>query len=136
MLQPQVVSQASDVSTIVVLNQIVESCTEAKGSDIVVLDMNSVGALTDYFVVVTGRSDRQVQGIANRVLENLEERGVSPISIDGMEQGHWVILDYGDIVLHVFYGPERERYDLEGLWVKAGKFVVEETSAGIRLKAA
>lgn len=116
--------------------EIVSSCSESKGSDVVVLELGPVDTVADYFVIVSGRSDRQVQGISNRIVEDLSQAGLSPYSVEGMEDGQWVVIDFGDAVVHVFYGPERKRYDLEGLWARAGRYVVDESAGGVKLRAA
>lgn len=116
----QEVSDKSGASMDLAL-KILESCSEAKAKDLSLLDVSSVFDLASYFVIVSGRSDRQVQGISNRILANLEEMGIQPISRDGYDEGHWVLMDYGDVIVHVFYGPVREHYDLERLWKNALK---------------
>ncbi len=107
-------SQAFEVT-----KDIINSCLEAKGKDISVLDVSKNFGMSDYFVVVSGRSDRQVQGICNRILESLEKNGITPNSIEGYDDGQWVLIDCGDVVAHVFYEPLRSHYDLESLWFKA-----------------
>ena len=102
-----------------VMKRIVSAASDAKGRDIVVLDVSKVSDIASYFVIVSGRSDRQVQGISNRILDGLVEDGTKPFSTDGLEQGQWVLIDYSDVVVHVFYEPVRERYNLEGLWASA-----------------
>ena len=99
--------------------QIVEACEDAKGQEISVLDVSTVFGLSDYFVIVSGRSDRQSRGISNRILNDLKELGVSPEAVEGHDDGQWILMDYGDVIVHVFYGPTREYYDLESLWLKA-----------------
>lgn len=98
---------------------IVGACAEAKAQEITVLDTEKVSDLFRYFIIVSGRSDRQVQGIANKVLEKLRARGLKPHNLEGFDLAHWVVMDFGDVVLHVFYEPLRGHYDLEGLWAKA-----------------
>ena len=95
---------------------IAEACGEAKGKELVWLDLREHTDMTDSFLIVSGRSDRQVQGIVNKILETTQQYGLSPYSIEGYEKGHWILLDYGEVVVHVFYEPIREYYDLEGLW--------------------
>lgn len=102
-----------------VTRDIINACMEAKGKDISVLDVSKIFGASDYFIVVSGRSDRQVQGISNRVLEALEKHGIKPTSIEGFEEGQWVLIDCGDVVAHIFYEPVRSHYDLENLWFKA-----------------
>ena len=104
---------------------IIDAALDAKGSDISVLDVRGVFDLSDFFVIVSARSDRQAQGICNRVLDSLGAHGIQPQLIEGYDDGHWILIDFGDLVLHVFYGPTRNKYDLEGLWVKAQKLTLE-----------
>lgn len=97
----------------------VDACLEAKGQDVTVLSLKNVSDIAEYFIIVTGRSDRQVQGISNRILDTLGTENIEPFSIDGIEHAHWVVMDYQEIVIHIFYEPVRAHYDLEGLWAKA-----------------
>ena len=105
-------------------------CTRAaldrKAIDLVVVDVGALTSITDYLVICTGRSDRQVQSIAQAIEETLEAQGIRPISIEGMRRGHWALLDYGDVVVHVFYQPVREFYDLERLWEHAPRVQLPE----------
>ncbi len=88
--------------------------------------MRSLTSIADYLVICTGRSDRQVQSIAQAVQERLAEQKMRPISIEGLRRGQWVLLDYGDVVVHVFYQPVREFYDLERLWQHAPRVPLPE----------
>ena len=108
-------------STETLVYDVVNACAEAKGKDIVVLEVSKVFGIASHFIIVTGRSDRQTQGICNKVIDALASQGIEPISVDGMETGHWVLADFGDIIVHVFYEPTREYYDLEGLWANADR---------------
>lgn len=118
-------SKASDNKTV---QRIVQSSEDAKGRDITVLDVREVFGLSDYFVVVSGRSDRQVQGITNRIIDDLGSAGIHPVSVEGFEDGQWVLIDFGDIVVHVFYEPQRAFYDIESLWTEAKRIDVEPVS--------
>ena len=102
-----------------VAKRIVQACEDVKGQDVVVLDVASISDFADYFIVASGRSDRQVQGITNRIIEDLAKHHVRPLSVEGYEDGQWVLIDCGDVVVHVFYEPIREAYDLESLWMRA-----------------
>lgn len=115
------VVKASKYESLAVSKQIVQACEEVKATEVVVLDVASVSDFADYFIVASGRSDRQVQGITNRVIEELAKVGVRPLSVEGYEDGQWVLIDCGDVVAHVFYEPVRSEYDLEGLWMRARK---------------
>lgn len=99
-----------------------------KAKDITVLDLSSISAMCDYFIICSGGSGPQVKAIAENVEEKLSEQGVEPKRREGLREGAWVLLDYGDIVVHVFKEEEREFYKLERLWGDAP--VVEAPSQG------
>ena len=98
---------------------IAQASLDVKGKDLTVLDVSKLSDVADYFVIVSARSDRQVQGICNRILEDLVKQGVSPLSIEGYNKAHWVLLDFDDVIVHIFYEPIRDIYRLEGLWHNA-----------------
>ena len=103
-----------------------EAALEKKGLEPVLLDVSEQGTYTDYILVVSGRSDRHVQAVADGVIEALKnQRGVLPIGVEGKRDGHWALIDFGDVIVHVFYHPMREFYDLEGLWVDAPRVHVD-----------
>jgi len=99
---------------------------EKKAYDLVVLDVGELTSLADYFVICTGRSDTQVQAIAQSVDENLSKMGRRPLSREGYGTGHWTLLDFGDVIVHIFYEPVREYYDLERLWAHAPRLPLPE----------
>jgi ribosome-associated protein len=98
-------------------------CTRAaldrKAYDLVVLETGRLSSIGDYFIICSGRSDTQVQAIAEGVQAHMAARGVRPLSVEGLPHGQWVLMDYGDVVIHIFYVPVREFYDLERLWMRA-----------------
>ena len=104
----------------------VKAAVEKKATELVLLEMQGITSYTDYFLICSGKSDRQVQAIAQRIVEVLEEEGVHPLGLEGMSEGKWVLMDYGDVVIHVFLEPVRRFYDLEGLWIDAPRIDVEE----------
>ncbi len=111
--------------TVKLAGNILQSCVDSKGIDLTVLDVAKAFGLSDYFIVVSGRSDRHVQGLVNRVINTMTAKGCPPIAVEGYENGHWVIVDFGDVVLHAFYEPVREVYDIEGLWAEAPRIDVK-----------
>lgn len=119
------------------VNTIINSCADAKGRDITVLDVSKVFGMADFFVVVSGRSDRQVQGIANRVLGGLDKPHAQIASIEGMDTGHWVLIDCGEVIVHIFYEPLRAHYDIESLWANAKRINIKtrKTVGGPELRA-
>ncbi len=96
-------------------------CEEAKGQEIVGLDIRRQSDITDYLIVASGRSDRHVQGLANRILAAAERQGMKPVSVEGFDRGHWILIDFADVVVHLFYDTVREHYALESLWPEAGR---------------
>lgn len=94
---------------------------DKKAKDIVVLNLKDLSAFTDYFVICSGASDRQVKTIAGAIEMELKKKDVNPLGMEGYETGHWVLVDYGDVVAHVFYDDERHYYQLEKLWADAPK---------------
>jgi len=92
-----------------------------KAMDLVVLDVRKLSSIADVFIICSGRSNRQVSAIAEHVQVDLKKHGIVPLSVEGKKEGHWVLLDYGHVVIHVFYEPVRSFYDLEGLWIDADR---------------
>lgn len=95
---------------------IAQSAHDIKAVELKVLGLRKLSGFTDYFVIASGRSDRQVQAICDRIRETLEKRERRPLGIEGYQEGHWVLLDYGEVVAHIFYEPVRSFYALEKLW--------------------
>ena len=96
-----------------------ELINERKAIDPVLLEVGRLTSISDYFLVTSGNSSRQVQGISQHVARRMKEAGFRPFGVEGVEEGHWVLMDYGEVVIHIFYHPLREFYDLEGLWIEA-----------------
>jgi ribosome-associated protein len=92
---------------------------DKKAYDLLLLDVSGLTSLADFFLICTGRSDTQVQAIAQSVEESLGTLGRKPRMVEGMSGGQWVLLDYGDVVVHIFLESVREFYDLERLWMRA-----------------
>lgn len=92
---------------------------DRKAIDLVILEVKDLSSFTDYFLICSGNSDRQVQAIASHIEEKLGKEGIHPLGIEGKREGRWTLLDYGDVVVHIFFQPVREFYDLERLWSEA-----------------
>jgi len=92
---------------------------ERKALDPVLFEVGKLSSLTDYFLIASGSSSRQVQSIVRHVSKRMRDEGFRPHGLEGFQEGHWVLMDYGDLVIHIFYQPVREFYDLEGLWIEA-----------------
>lgn len=93
------------------------SAAESKqADDVSVLDLRQVAGFTDTFVICTGRNPRQNQAISDDVEKQLKQQGIRPIGIEGYQQAEWILLDYGDLIVHIFSRKARDYYDLERLW--------------------
>jgi ribosome-associated protein len=97
-----------------------------KGEEPLILDVRGLSGLWDYCIICSGGSKRHVQALAQHLQEALGQAGVKPMGVEGLEDGQWVLLDYVDVVIHLFIKPLREFYDLEGLWVEATRLPVKD----------
>jgi len=103
-----------------------KAAVEKKAFDLVLLEMKKVTSFTDYFLLCSGKSDRQVQAIAQGIEEELEKEGIRPLGQEGKTEGRWILMDYADVVVHIFLEPTRGFYDLEGLWIDAPRVELEK----------
>jgi ribosome-associated protein len=87
-----------------------------KCNDVVVLDLQGLSTVTDYFVIATGTSDRQLRSVIDHVREWAKEKKIRPVGLDGYDSSHWILVDFGGVVVHLFSPSFRELYDLELLW--------------------
>lgn len=99
--------------------QCLDAALDKKASDPVVLDLREASQIADYFVLLSARSDTQVRAVAEAIEARGKDEGVRPLSVEGTSHGQWVLLDYGDFVVHVFYEPVRDFYEIERLWSRA-----------------
>ena len=100
------------------------AASEKKATDLVVLDLRNAASFTEYFLICTGASTRQVQAVSNAVEEILLKSGKRPLHIEGYSSAEWILLDYGDFIVHVFGAASRRFYDLERLWRDAPRVEV------------
>jgi ribosome-associated protein len=96
-----------------------EIIKERKAIQPLLLDVENLTSITDFFIITSGSSTRQVQAIARHLQKELRDAGFRPLGMEGEQEGKWVLMDYGDVVIHIFYQPMREFYNLEGLWIEA-----------------
>ncbi|MBK7394689.1 MAG: ribosome silencing factor [Chloracidobacterium sp.] len=100
----------------------IQCASDKKAYDLVALDLRSIASFTEFFIIATGANQRQVQAIADEIKEQLKEQLNSrPVRIEGYASGEWVLVDYGDFIVHVFNKEAREFYDLARLWLDARK---------------
>ena len=110
---------ATDLAPLDLARRIVELAEDKKAADIVLLDLGELTTLADAFVICSGGSERQIDAIADGILEGLRGEGVRPIGREGTPESHWVLLDFGSVIVHVFTPPERDYYQLERHWAGA-----------------
>ena len=96
-----------------------EAALDKRALEPVLIDVSGIGSYTDFIGIVSGRSDRQVDAIADGISQAMKARGRQPLGQEGSGSGRWTLLDFGAFVIHVFYHPVREFYDLESLWIEA-----------------
>lgn len=99
-----------------VVNIAVQAAENRKALDVTVLDIREVSIIADYFVICSGRTGTQVQAIVENIQEELKDKGMLALRREGFREANWVLLDYGDVIIHVFQGAEREFYNIERLW--------------------
>jgi ribosome-associated protein len=104
----------------------VEAALEKKAYDLVVLQVEHLSSIAEYFLIATGRSDVQVQAIARGIEERMALEDIRPLAIEGLQHGHWVVLDYDDVVVHVFFEPVRDFYRLDSNWTDAHEVLLPE----------
>jgi ribosome-associated protein len=104
------------------LDHIAQAIYDKKGSTIIALDVRDVSSLTEYFVIAEGNVERHVAAIAKSVIENQKSEGHIAYHVEGLQEGSWIVIDFGHIVVHIFEPDLREKYSLEKLW-KEGKIV-------------
>lgn len=98
----------------------------------VFLDIRQFTSVAEAFLIVSGRSNRQVSAIAEHIKVDLKKHGIQPLGMEGAKEGHWVLMDYGHVVIHVFYDPVRSFYDLEGLWSDAPRIQTPAMEAYVK----
>ena len=95
---------------------------ERKPLEMVLLDLRQICSFTDFMLILTGRSTRQVISLGEYILREAKGRGIRPIGREGLRRGHWILLDFGQVVVHIFLDEIKDYYDLEGLWVDATRY--------------
>jgi len=104
----------------------VKMAVAKKALDILILELKTLTIIADYFVICAGESTTQVRAIVEAIREGFAKRGIHPIGIEGLNNSRWVLIDYGDVIIHVFEEETREYYQLEKLWLDAPRIPVEE----------
>jgi ribosome-associated protein len=108
---------------------------EKKAEDLKILAVGGLTSYADYFVISSAPSERQAQAIARNVIDEIRDLGRRPLGLEGLDQGAWVLADFGDVVVHTFYDEAREYYDLDGFWTDAEHAPYNEADAKALLDA-
>jgi len=113
-------------------NLCVKAALKKKAYDLIALDIKEISSFADYFIICSATSNRQVQAIASSIELDLKKERIYPLGIEGFNEGEWILLDYDEVVIHVFYQPLREFYELERLWADAPRIEIKN---GVKEKA-
>ncbi len=113
----------------------VNASLEKKAKDIIILNVKELSAFADYFIICSGTSDRQVRAIATAIQENLKKSGILPLGVEGEAAGRWILLDYDDVIFHIFLEPVRTFYDLERIWYGAPQMAVPNDAVSLKALA-
>lgn len=97
----------------------ITAVTEKKAETVVLLDVRGLTSIADAFLLCCGNSSRQVSALGDHIVRTLKKQGIKPLSTEGEGEGRWILIDYGNIIIHVFYESVRTFYDIEGLWSDA-----------------
>ena len=109
----------TDRASLDLARRIVELAEDKKAADIVLLDLGGLTTVADYFVICSGGSERQLDAIADGIVSTLRDEKIKPIGREGVPASHWVLLDFGSVIVHIFTPPERDYYGLEKHWAEA-----------------
>ena len=121
-------SSLDELSSEELARMLSQTAHDKKAEELIVLDVRGLSSFTDYFVVMSGRSTRHVQGLADAIGAHMRKKRISQSSAEGYNEGQWVLLDYNDVVVHIFYHESRSFYDIEGLWGDAKSVKIESTN--------
>lgn len=108
-----------DPEALALARRVVDLAEDKKASDIVLLEIGRLTSMADYFVICSGASERQIGAIADGIAEGMRDEGTKPIGREGSSTAHWLLIDFGAVIVHVMAQPERDFYQLERLWAEA-----------------
>ncbi len=109
----------TDAERLAKAEAVVDAALDRKAQDVVALDVRGQSSFADTFVLATGTSDRHTRSIADAILDAMAARGETRLGVEGHDEGRWVLIDFGDVIVHVFQEEVRKHYDLERLWSDA-----------------
>jgi ribosome-associated protein len=127
---PRTERDARNVPAREILDTAVEACVRTKGEDIAALDLRELSSVCDYFLIVSGSSEQHLRALAKTIVTDLAHAGVRPFQREGEVARRWILLDYVDVVIHIFHRDAREYYRLENLWGDAERVPLDTGPAG------
>ncbi|MFZ5997517.1 MAG: ribosome silencing factor [Nitrospirota bacterium] len=107
--------------------KVANAALDKKAKETLILELKGLTVIADYFVICSGESTTQVKAIADHIEEVLRQQGIKPQGIEGAEYAHWILMDYGDVIVHVFEEETRAFYELEKFWLDAPRIPIEES---------
>jgi ribosome-associated protein len=107
---------------------------EKKAKDVLVLELGGLTDISDYFLLVSGTSERHVRTISEYIKTGMKDIGVMPYSVEGYNDGRWVIIDYQNVIIHIFLETLRELYDLESLWIEAKRYRMDKENIHLEVE--
>jgi len=110
------------------LKPYIDALLERKSINPIYLDIGGLTSYADALIICSARSNRQVKAIAEHIERSLKKQKIKALHVEGMKDGHWVLMDYGNVIIHIFYEPERHFYDLEGLWSEVESVLLDPHS--------
>jgi ribosome-associated protein len=110
----------------------INASLEKKAKDLIILRVKEISAFADYFIICSGTSDRQVRAIAAAIQENLKKVDILPLGVEGEAAGSWILMDYNDVIIHIFLESVRNFYDLERLWSEAPRMAVPDETVSLK----
>lgn len=110
----------------------INASLEKKAKDLIILKVKEFSDFADYFIIASGTSDRQVRAIATAIQENLKKAEILPLGIEGEAAGQWILMDYTDVIIHIFLDTVRTFYDLERLWSEAPRMAVPDETVSLK----
>jgi ribosome-associated protein len=119
----------AEKSALEIATMLYDIANDHKAEDLVLLDVKKISGFTDYFLIMSGHSTRHVQGLASALEQKLSRKRLSTSKVEGLDEGHWVLLDFNDVIVHIFYYEERQIFDLEGLWHDAPRVQISSHKA-------
>ncbi len=115
----------ADKSSLEIAKKISQAALDTKAEELFILDVRELSGFTDYFIIMSGRSTRHVQGLAAAIDKEMSSKRMKTSNTEGLDEGLWVLLDFNDVIVHIFYSEVRSFYDLEGLWHDAPRVEVD-----------